>query len=154
MINAQTGKPMPQISIIGNPMNAHHLICSDEYHLMSMWTLTLVSFPTETHWNILRLDLVSAGWSKNKITMMLTTMLLFMSCKHFLKIVCKIAHITEYKMIRNIGNNEIRNILNIAALGANPFISLSCIKQSNDTKDSEDDPIVCAGENKSFTTSG
>ena len=121
---------------------------------MSMSTLTLVPSPTDTHWNILRLDLMSGGWSKNKITMILTTMLLFMSFKHFLKIVCKITHITEYKIIRNIGNNEIRNILNMAALGANAFISLSCIKQSNDTKDSEDDPIVCAGENKSFTTSG
>ena len=60
----------------------------------------------------------------------------------------------EYNRIKNIGNNEIRNILNMVELGANAFISLSCIKQSIDTNDSDDDPMVCAGENRSSTTSG
>ena len=57
-------------------------------------------------------------------------------------------------MIRINGNNDIKKILNMVALGANAFISLSCMNQSNDTKASDDTPIISAGENKLYSDCG
>ena len=58
-------------------------------------------------------------------------------------------HIAQYKSIRTIGSIATKNILNITEFGANAFISLSSINQSNETNDSDDEPIISPGENMS-----
>ena len=155
IIKAENGRPIAQMMTIGIPINPHHNRWSPEYHSMSILTLALYSLsPTDTHWNMLRLDLARAGWSKNKITMMLTTMFLFMSFIDFFDIMYTIAHMIHHRPIKTKGSNDIKNILNMVEFGANPFISLSWINQSIDTNDSELDPIVFAGVSISFNTSG
>ena len=115
---------------------------------MFMSILTLYSLsPLLTHWNMLSPALVTAGCNRNRMTMMLTTMFLFMSSKYFFKGTHTINHIMIYNIIRNNGSNEIRNVLNIVAFGANAFISLSCMNQSTDTNDSEAKPTTSTGEN-------
>ena len=90
----------------------------------------------------------------NRITIMLTTILRLMSPKCFLNINHIDSQTIQYKVINIIGNSDIKNILNMVALGANAFISLSCMNQSSDTKASDDTPIISAGENKSFNDCG
>ena len=93
---------------------------------MSTSTLTLKSSSsTFTHWNMLNPDLVKAGCSKYRITTVLTTIYRFKLLTYFLNIQCMNVQIRLYKIIRFIGNIDIKNILNIVAFGANPFISLS-----------------------------
>ena len=77
-----------------------------------------------------------------------------MSPKCFLSSTYIDNHTIQYKIIKINGNSDIKNILNMVALGANAFISLSCINQSSDTKASDDTPIISAGENKSFNDCG
>ena len=77
-----------------------------------------------------------------------------MSPKYFLSNNHINNHMKLYKMISINGNSDIKNILNIVALGANAFISLSCINQSTDTNASDDTPIISAGENRSVKDSG
>ena len=77
-----------------------------------------------------------------------------MSPKYFLNSNHIDSQIMLYRVISINGNSDIKNILNIVALGANAFISLSCINQSNDTKASDDIPIVSANENMSVNDSG
>ena len=154
-INAVTGMPILHIMMIGKPSRKLHLICSIEYHFMLMSILTLWSpSSTLTHWNRLRPDLVNAGCSINSITIMLTTMFRLMSPKYFVSNTHINSHKKQYKVISIKGNSDIKNILNIAALGANASISLCCINQSTDTKASDDTPIISAGENKSLKDSG
>ena len=122
---------------------------------MFISTLTLKSLsPTFTHWNKLKPDLVKAGCNKNNITIKLTTTYLFTSLKYVLNVKCMIIHMMLYTNINISGSKAIRNILNMVAFGANAFISLSWMKQSSDTNDSDDEPIILAGENTSFTVSG
>ena len=90
----------------------------------------------------------------NRITIMLTTMLRLMSPKCFLNSNHIDSQIMLYRVISINGNSDIKNILNIVALGANAFISLCCMNQSSDTKASDDTPIISAGENKSVNDSG
>ena len=90
----------------------------------------------------------------NSITMMLTTILRLMSPKCFLNSNHNDSHTIQYKVINIIGNSDIKNTLNMVALGANAFISLSCMNQSSDTKASDDTPIISAGENKLFNDCG
>ena len=77
-----------------------------------------------------------------------------MSLKCFLSSTYIDNHTIQYNMIRMNGNNDIKKILNMVALGANAFISLSCMNQSSDTKASDDTPIISAGENKSLSDCG
>ena len=55
----------------------------------------------------------------------------------------------QYKSKRTNGSIATRNILNMTEFGANAFISLSSMNQSNETKDSDDEPIISPGENMS-----
>ena len=115
---------------------------------MFMSILTLYSFsPLFTHWNMLSPALVTAGCNRNRMTIILTTMFLFMSSIYFFNGIQTINHMMIYKIIRNSGSSAIRNVLNIVAFGANPFISLSCMNQSSDTNDSEANPTIWTGEN-------
>ena len=153
--NAITGMPILHIKMIGKPKRVLHLICSVEYHFILVSILTLESpSSTFTHWNRLKPDFVKAGCSMNSITIMLTTMLRLMSSKYFLSNNHIDSHMKLYKMISINGNSDIKNILNMVALGANAFISLSCINQSTDTNASDDTPIISAGENRSVKDSG
>ena len=81
-------------------------------------------------------------------------MLRLMLWKCFLKSLYKSIHIIEQTTINTIGSKAIKNILNMVEFGTNPFILVSWIKQSTDTNDSELEPIIYAGENKSFKISG
>ena len=61
---------------------------------------------------------------------------------------------TLYKRIKASGSKAIKNILNTVALLANARISLSSMKQSTDTKDSEVDPMIFDGSKMSLILSG
>ena len=103
---------------------------------------------------MLKPDLVKAGCNKNSITIILTTIYLLMSLKYVLSAKCIIIHMKLYNSINISGSKAIKNILNMVAFGANTFISLPWMNQSSETNDSEDEPIIFAGVNISFTVSG
>ena len=98
--------------------------------------------------------LTKAGCIKNNMTIVLTTMFLLRSLKYFFDMKNAMVHIAQYKNMKNNGSRAIRNILNMTEFGANAFISLSSINQSNETNDSEDDPIISPIVNMSFIDSG
>ena len=77
-----------------------------------------------------------------------------MSSKYFFSNNHIASHTKQYKTININGNSDIKNILKMVALGVNALISLSCMNQSNDTKASDDTPIISAGENKVLKDSG
>ena len=68
-----------------------------------------------------------------------------MSLKYLLNIRYASIHTKLYKNIKAIGRIAARNILNMVEFGAKAFISLSSMNQSNDTNDSDDDPIISPG---------
>ena len=78
---------------------------------------------------------------------MLTTILRLISLQCFVEIKYAIDHIILYKSIKNKGSIAAKNVLKITEFGAKAFISLSSINQSNETNDSDDDPIISPGVN-------
>ena len=71
----------------------------------------------------------------------LTTILRLISLQCFVEIRYAIDHIMQYKSIRNKGSMATKNVLKMTEFGAKPLISLFWISQSNDTNDSDDEPI-------------
>ena len=84
-----------------------------------------------------------------RITIELTMILRLMSLKYLLDIRYASSHIKLYKNMRNTGSVAAKNILNMTEFGANAFKSLPSTNQSNETKDSDDDPIISPGINTS-----
>ena len=68
-----------------------------------------------------------------------------MSLKYFFNIRYASIHTRLYKNINAIGSIAARNILNMVEFGAKAFMSLSSTSQSNETNDSDDDPIISPG---------
>ena len=101
-----------------------------------------------------KLERVTAGCSKNNITMILTAMLRFMSKKYLFETKYSTTQTKMYVNIIKIGSINIKKTLKIIEFGANAFISLSFIKQSIDTKASDDEPSIFAGTNMSVIVSG
>ena len=113
-------------------------------------TFVRLSFSlTSTHWKIPSPVLISAGCNKYRITIELTIMFRFISLKYFLDIQYAKVQITQKNSIRNNGSIATRNILKMTEFGANTFMSLSSMNQSNETKDSDDEPTISPGENMS-----
>ena len=81
------------------------------------------------------------------MTIELTIILRLMSLQYFGIKQYAIDHITQYKSIRTIGSIATKNILKMTELGANAFMSLFSMNQSNETNDSDDEPIISPGEN-------
>ena len=48
----------------------------------------------------------------------------------------------QYNSIKNKGSMATKNVLKMTEFGAKPFISLFWVSQSNDTNDSDDEPII------------
>ena len=90
---------------------------------------------------------MSAGCSIYRMTIELTIIFRLISLKYFFNIRYAIIHTRLYKNIKAIGSIAARNILNMVEFGAKAFISLSSMNQSNETNDSDDDPIISPGVN-------
>jgi hypothetical protein len=71
-----------------------------------------------------------------------TTIFRFRSLSHLHPNTHQITQTKQHNSNRNIGSNAVRNILKMAVVGANKFISLSSKNQSNDIKDSEELPTL------------
>ena len=82
-----------------------------------------------------------------RITIELTIIFRLMSLKYFFNTRYASIHIKLYKNIKAIGSIAAKNILKMVEFGAKAFISLSSINQSNETNDSDDDPIISPGVN-------
>ena len=66
----------------------------------------------------------------------------------------RVLHSTTKIRMRIIGNNIVRDVLNISLEGAKNLISLSLMNQSNDRKASEGDPKISMEPKMSVKLSG
>ena len=103
--------------------------------------------PISYHWNRLNQALTIVGCIKNIIDTDVTIIFLLRSLTHFIQTSFSIIHISIANIIRAKGKIPVRNILKNEADGVNNFSSLFLKKQSNDTKDSEELPILSMGVN-------
>ena len=102
--------------------------------------IRLSPFDTLTHSNSPNVCFVIFGWNKNKVHTIDIMIYLFISPNLAGDIKYIMLHNNTNIMISIIGNNIVRNVLNISLEGAKILISLSFMNQSNDKKAFEDEP--------------
>lgn len=112
------------------------------------------SSSTPMHWNISNAVLVRVGWKRKISVMEETAIFRLKSVNFFGKLEWRIRKIMTMQIKRIIGRIAVRKAFKKGNEGVNNFNSVSLLKQSNDTRDPEPEPILSIGVKRSVSIVG